>query len=322
MNAKVSTAISFLDPLSRFILVPFAFRHLQLHLNLSQSLAISNYGVMICCLSVGRTIGRNVHMGRKPVLSKQFANISILLIALSFLLLGFTSRVSIICMCYFIIGLAGGIIRASCFKDEDDLQSISPPTPAIGPLSPYRYADVAALALTFSPLCVAWTYHSAGTSKYPSFILCLGVCCVCVAIVFLSCQSHRKHKHPTGPPRTWRLCGISPPHIPPRNTIHMQTTTTPSQGPPSLPPTRGPLVGVCQDDLDPPPSFLRLGGGDRKRAQAKYYQTLLWRHEQGIDAILDMPAVCLVCLGVVWCGGRLCVCMCVFPTSIYLHNGL
>lgn len=285
MNAQLTTSISFLDPLSRFILVPWSFLHLQLYLNYSQSLAISNYGVMMTFFMIGRNFGKNIHLYRRPSFSKELAYSSVILLGLCFLLLGITSRISIICMCYLGIGLAGGIIRSSCFKDEDDLQPMSQTSNALNSTIPLRhYFDVAILSLIFAPLFVVWTYNSAVTSRYPSLVLCLIVSGLCVLILALLFNCNVGGVSPGGS-SWWRVQSAASKTSDSIRGIGNRVDSTITAPVPKA------ALHVDVHQLEPPAAFMKMARGDKAAAQAKYHKTLIWRHENGVDDIMNSRQV-------------------------------
>jgi hypothetical protein len=229
---------------------------------------------------IGRNLGKNIHIFRRPSFTKQLASSSVILIGVCFLLLGITSRISIICICYLGIGFGGGIIRSSCFKDEDDLQPMSQPSGSMTANTPLRnYVDVAVLSLIFAPLFVVWTYNSAVTSRYPSLVLCMIVGSICTLLLALLFNCNVGGVTSRGGLAWWRGKAATGSGLAGSSSSSVNAVIAASK-------SRAPLQ-VDMQQLEPPDTFMRMARGDKAAAQAKYHKTLMWRHENGVDDIMD-----------------------------------
>jgi hypothetical protein len=249
------------------ILIPWTFHHLQIALHLSMNRAISIYGLVWSSFMGGRVFGRNIFFGYPGVMTAKLCYLTCSLITFSFLFLAISSRTSVICVCFALIGFGGGVIR-TCYPPQDDISS-HPRLSIAGTHSISLHQE--ALALIFAPLFAGLTYNSAATSRFPALVLCLIAACVSSTVFLIQCFSQRRlfwsgsKSKPSVPSGPMKSLLVKPRH----NTKKKEVMDV------SL--------------VEPPQEFLNLCGGNREAAQKKFHQTLLWRVEADVEAIVDTP---------------------------------
>jgi hypothetical protein len=269
MNNKLSVAISSLEVLSRVILIPWTFHHLQLALNLSMNRAISIYGLVWSCFMAGRVLGRNIFFGYPGVMTAKLCYLACSLITLSFLFLAISTRTSVICLSFALIGFSGGVIR-TCYSPQDDISPHPHPHPRVSTIGSHSislYQE--ALALIFVPLFAGLTYNSAVTSRFPALVLCLIAAFVSSAVLLVQFLSQRRI--------FWNRTKSKPIASGPTKSLVQPRNTT----------KRKEVMDVSL--VDPPQEFLKLCGGNREAAQKKFHQTLVWRAETDVETIIDTP---------------------------------
>jgi MFS family permease len=281
-QSKLSLFISSLDICSRILLIPWSFLHLQLSLSLSVSRAISIYGLLFSSFSFGRVLGKNIFLGSQGQMTSRLGSFVMIMMSISFLLLGITSRISIICLCYFMIGFCGGIIRI-CYGQEDELLPLVSPAITknllISPSNQIISTPIEPLALIFIPLFAGITYNSAATSRFPALIPCLAAAIICIFVLCYQCFNQR------------RICWMSGK----QSLVSRQKGTKSIQKNSSSQNLKKKINIVDIDNVNPPQEFLDLCYGDREAAKKKYHKTLLWKAENGVDSLLETPQATIYC---------------------------
>lgn len=274
---KLSFFISFLEIFSRILLIPWTFHHLQLTLNLTISRSISMYGLLMSFFMFGRVIGRNIFCGYNGIMTSKLCYFVCILIIISFLILSITTRSSILYICYFLIGLSGGIIKTCYYKDDN----ISLITSSISKISSNSnnsslqnvslYKE--SLALIFVPLFAGLTYNSALTSRFPALILCFTAAFLSLLVFLAQCFSQTRIFTSKGKKIGASITNnkISKSTIPKKDIKKIES--------------------IDVNNVDPPKEFIDLCNGDREAAKKKYHKTLIWKAENGVESILDTPQV-------------------------------
>jgi hypothetical protein len=271
-KTNLSGIISSLEIFSRVILIPWTFHHLQLALHLSMNRAISINGLLWSCFMGGRVLGRNIFFGYPGVMTPKLAYFTCSIFTISFLFLSISTRTSVICVCYGLIGFSGGIIRTCYYQNEDiqtnsRLQVVGAATTSSSSLSLHQEA----FALIFVPLFAGLTYNSAVTSRFPALILCIVTAFLSSLVILIQCLLQRK--------RFW-------------NNKKPISSVTGAQQSKTVMKRQTPRKEIPDmNQLDPPQEFLELCSGNREAAQKKFHKTLVWKAENDVDEIVDLPQV-------------------------------
>jgi hypothetical protein len=272
-KTNLSVIISSLEIFSRVILIPWTFHHLQLALHLSMNRAISINGLLWSCFMGGRVLGRNIFFGYPGVMTPKLSYLTCSIFTISFLFLSISTRTSVICVCYGLIGFSGGIIR-TCYYQNEDIQTHSrlQVVGTIASSSSSISLHQEALALIFVPLLAGLTYNSAVTSRFPALILCIATAFLSSLVFLIQCLLQRK--------RFWNNK---------KSISSASSSVTGSKGIIRRQTPRKDIPDI--DRLDPPQEFLDLCYGNRETAQKKFHKTLMWKAENAVDEIVDIPQV-------------------------------
>jgi hypothetical protein len=200
------------------------------------------------------------------------------LLAVAYLILGITSRFSVICFCYALIGFSGGLIRSVCFRSEEDDEGAHLVNTRMKKGEPNYYSSTIN-SIIFVPIFVAFTYSTAITARNPPLLMCTICGCVCLffAFRFLSLETSCFSS----------CCSFI-------IDFAKRETDTASGGPASKEDVTGTgnlssLVGITEDSVTPPENFLQICDNDVAEAKKKYFATLQWRAMERMDEIVDLP---------------------------------
>lgn len=269
---KLSSSISLLEVCSRILLIPWTFHHLQIALNLSINRSISMYGLLMSSFMGGRVLGRNIFCGYPGIMTSKLCYLTCFIITISFLILSISTRYSVVCTCFFLIGFSGGIIRTCYYKDED-ITSLQYKT--ISNNNSFQNVSLykESIALIFVPLFVGLTYNSAATSRFPALILCFTTALISILVFLAQCFSQTRIFKTKGKQTTsiTNNSKKSSKFVPKKDTKKIEVIDT--------------------NSIDPPKEFIDLCSGDREAAKKKYHKTLIWKAENSVDSILDIPQV-------------------------------
>jgi hypothetical protein len=273
IRSKYLHIVGCLDPISKVSLIPWTYFNLKHVLEISFARITSHYGLLFSFYYIGRVLGRSFkHHTHLPPLSPILT-----LLAVAYFILGITSRFSVICFCYVLIGFSGGILRSICFPSEEEEESTHY-TNSRTKKSDNNYFYSAIISLIFVPLFVGFTYSTALTARNPPFLLCTicGAVCFLFSLRFLSLETSC----------LCSCCSIIS-DFARRQTDSESADSTDEDARPAG--NLSSLEGITEDSVTPPAAFLKHCGGDETAAKKKYFQTLQWRALERMDELVDIP---------------------------------
>lgn len=274
IRSKYVEWVGYIDPISKVFLIPWTYFNLKHCLEISFARITSHYGLLFSFYYIGRVLGRSFkHHTVLPPLSPVLS-----LLALAFFILGITSRFSVICFCYLLIGFSGGLIRSVCFVNEEDEESSHHVNARVKKSDVYSYSN-AIKAVIFVPLFIGFTYSTAITARNPPLLMCTICGCICLFLalrlllletscISACCSSISDFaKRETG-------------DIPAGDAVEEEVTTAGNLSS---------LAGVTEDSVNPPQNFVQICNDDMTAAKKMYFATLQWRALERMDEIVDIP---------------------------------
>ena len=280
---KFSFFLSFFEVSIRILLIPWTFSHLQIALNLTISRSISIYGFLMSSFMFGRVFGRNIFCGYSGIMTTKIFFFISIIITITFLILSITTRISIISFCFFFIGLSGGIIR-TCYND-DFRSNTTTTTNTNTIINILLYKE--SIALIFIPLFVGLTYNSAVTSRFPALIICYFTSFISIFLLLLQCCNNCKIFQRNGKKSITSISSGSG-----KNSHNSSGSSSDSrQKSQQILINEKKIEEIDENNLQPPKEFLTLCNNNLETAKKKYYKTLIWKVENNIERILDIPQV-------------------------------
>ena len=278
---------STLDPLIRFLFLPWGAHYVSLCVPGSWAKTANLYGLLFSALCLGRIIGSNYdifyqkHSSFNLVLLVPFVSTQIAVILILYCLMVIVNRYNVLVFIFLLIGLVSGRIaslicmkqvhRSASTGSSSSSSSSSSPFSREGSSSPNfeidseSYDRMNAFVLIFAALFSGYLYDESPGARFPAMYPSLMLVLACaVVFVFFSVA---------------KMNG--------RKSIVRNISKTSSVSASSVS-QRGVMTKIEHVDL-PPRNFIEYYKGDISKATAAYTKTLTWRAQGDIDNIFITP---------------------------------
>lgn len=260
---------SFVDPLCRLLIAPWCFQHLYISLHISISKCFIYYGLIQSLFYFGRNLGRVIISNYNTSLNKSFF---MLLLGISFLILGLTFRFIIMLISYFFIGLCCGI-----FKANSELETYHIITNQINQSSPKYILTISTIIIMIIiPLISSIIFTSSPQYEYHLFLPFIISSFISILISL---------RPDNGYNIIIKLCNKNKLN---NNNISNNISKTNTNTISSI--EQQELINKLDiNTIIPTDKFLMLANNNVEKAKQLYYNTLKWRIENNINNIITTP---------------------------------